>query len=149
MNCDDHVRNIHEVWQIVQCEPHRQVTQGNCCEARPKKTFQWMPNDYRLYAQVYDSYLILIILHVCTSKWWSLSCRQWARSWPEARHNRTVLPDQQTTPSSWEGNDEEKTETNKESQLMMMLVWHEVKIIVTYSGGRFMVITSKCHSIKS
>ncbi len=38
MNGDDHVSHVHEVRQVVQCEPHRQVAQCYCGEACPEKT---------------------------------------------------------------------------------------------------------------
>lgn len=39
MNSDDHVKYVHEVRQVIQGEPHRQVTQCDCSETCPNRQF--------------------------------------------------------------------------------------------------------------
>lgn len=101
VNSDDHVNNIHEVWQIVQRKPHRQVAHGNSSEACPEETEVHMSSIENHRLDIWCA-----ISHACTSEWWSPSCRQWGRSWPVARHNKNVLLGQPPTLSNWKENDD-------------------------------------------
>lgn len=62
MNSDYHVKYVHKIRQVIQCEPHRQVTQCDCSETCPKKTitFNKQPHDleYKCHICLYLKMMI-------------------------------------------------------------------------------------------
>lgn len=61
MNSDYHVKYVHEVRQVIQGKPQRQVTQCNCGETCPEKTIPFNQ-------QLHDLDHVSSVLFVCTSK---------------------------------------------------------------------------------